>query len=137
MKQAEECLTRAIEIDPGAWMAYFLRGVARHRSGDPDGALADYDESIRLYPDLVNAYYNRMLLLEDRGDLDGAIRDQTARIRLEPTIVGHSLVRAQLHVKKGDRDGAIDDCESLMSRRDATPEDLAEARRILETLGHR
>ena len=52
-----------------------------------DGALADYDQAIRLNPAYVDAYNNRGVVRSDRGDADGAIADYDQAIRLNPEYV--------------------------------------------------
>ena len=44
--------------------AYNNRGLARAAKGDLRGALSDYDEAIRLQPNLAEAYYSRAAFLE-------------------------------------------------------------------------
>ena len=56
--------------------------------GDLDGAIADYDEAIRLNPQYVGVHNSRGLDEgQDRGDLDGAIADYDEAIRLNPPYV--------------------------------------------------
>ena len=41
-----------------AW-AYTNRGIAYRAKGQPDRAIADYDQAIRLNPNFAMAFYNR------------------------------------------------------------------------------
>jgi tetratricopeptide (TPR) repeat protein len=66
--------------------AHYDRGYARQSQGDLDGAIADYDQAIRLEPTYGDAYFNRGLARYDKGDFDGAIADydqpsRSSRIR--------------------------------------------------------
>lgn len=51
---------------------WFERGLARDK-GDLAGAIADYDEAIRLDPQYAEAYNNRGNVRYEQGDLAGAI----------------------------------------------------------------
>lgn len=68
-------------------LAYNNRGVALSQKGDRDGAIADYDQAIRLDPKLAGAYNGRGLAWSNKGDLDRAISDYDRAIRLAP---GHA-----------------------------------------------
>jgi tetratricopeptide (TPR) repeat protein len=57
-------------------VAFNNRGIARSGKGDLEGAIADYDEAIRLKPDYAAAFYNRGTARRDMGDIQGALQDQ-------------------------------------------------------------
>jgi tetratricopeptide (TPR) repeat protein len=53
--------------------------------GDADGALADYNEAIRLKPDFFLCYFNRGCVLgRFRGDHEGALQDLRKALELAP-----------------------------------------------------
>ena len=52
--------------------------------GDLEGAIADFDEAIRLDPDYAIAFYNRGIARGEAGDLEGAIADVEQGSRLAP-----------------------------------------------------
>ncbi len=64
------------------------RGVAYQKKADYDHAIADLDESIRLFADYAGAYANRAETFVKIGQFDRAIRDYTEAIRLQPAFVG-------------------------------------------------
>jgi len=66
--------------------AFEERGKARHRSGDYDGAIADYTRAIELDPKFSQAYYNLGLAKKHKGDMDGAIADYSTAIRFAPAL---------------------------------------------------
>ena len=93
---------------------YFERGVARHAT-DPDGAIADFSEAIRLNPEAPVSFYNRGTVRKSRGDLDGAISDYSQALLLNPLDTSTLLNRASAFAQKGavelamaDYDRAVD-----------------------------
>ena len=46
--------------------AYYNRGVARHKMGELEAALNDFNEAIRVDPDYAQAYYSRGSAKRDR-----------------------------------------------------------------------
>jgi len=57
---------------------------AQKLKGEPDRAIADLNEAIRLKPQDHCAFYNRALVWSDEGDNARAIADYSAAIRLNP-----------------------------------------------------
>jgi tetratricopeptide (TPR) repeat protein len=55
--------------------AYYNRGVNRYKLGDNQGAIADYDQVIRMNPNYAKAYYNRGIARAALGNNQGAIAD--------------------------------------------------------------
>src|ERR1700756_5394255 len=65
---------------------YGNRGAEYDDKGDPDLAIADYNEAIRLDPKIAEVYSNRCGALVNKGDNDRAIADCSEAIRLDPKI---------------------------------------------------
>jgi tetratricopeptide (TPR) repeat protein len=59
-----------------------LRGEAKLRKGDLNGAIADFSQAIRVNPQYGLAYRNRGNAKRKKGDLDGAIADYNQAIKL-------------------------------------------------------
>lgn len=83
-RQAIDAYSRALTVLPNYVLAYLGRGRARLAGGDPDGALADFNQGIsRLYawksvvsPQLHNdLYLDRARLELVRGDFTAALQD--------------------------------------------------------------
>jgi len=89
---------------------YSNRCWAYSDRGDPDRAIADCNDAIRLDPKLANAYLNRGKAYSDMGDFDRAISDYDQAIELNPksSMAYNNLCDAYLD--KGDNDRAIADC---------------------------
>ena len=96
---------------------YFYRGAAYYYKGDYDRAITDYDQAIRLQPDLAGAYYNRGLTYADKGDYDRAIADYDQAIRLRPDLAEAYYNRGNAYADKGDTDRAIADYDQAIQLR--------------------
>ena len=91
------------------------QGLAKQNLGDWDGAMADYNEAIRLDPNYSAAYDNRGNAKRQKGDLNGAMADINQAIRLNPKNAIAYFNRARVKEKKGDLDGAIADFNQAIS----------------------
>ena len=77
------------------------RGINAQCEGDLEGALQDFDEAIRLNPDLAMAFSNRSNIRGEQGDLEGAMRDCDEAIRIQPDCVAFNN-RGNARRAKGD-----------------------------------
>jgi tetratricopeptide (TPR) repeat protein len=89
-------------------MSYLLE-----RMGDKEGALAAYQQGIRLYREAIVLYPRRTKLrfllgkaLARAGDRPGAIAEFTETLRLTPTYTGVYPFLASLHLEDGNPDAA-------------------------------
>jgi protein O-mannosyl-transferase len=76
--------------------------------GQPDLALADYNQSIALKP-LASTYNSRGKLYFDQGKLQEALADYTEGIRLDPELGELYINRAAAYGTLGDLDRALAD----------------------------
>src|SRR5262252_8885046 len=95
---------------------YVKRGVERFGKNDLAGAIAEYDQAIRLDPKLAEAYLNRGKARRAAGDLDGAIADYEFMADLNPAMAlsNHDVTQAYLNrgyirSNRMDLDGALAD----------------------------
>jgi tetratricopeptide (TPR) repeat protein len=79
------------------------------KKSDNQGAIADYNEAIRLNPNDAVAYYNRGNAKSDLGDNQGAIADYNEAIRLNPNDAEAYYNRGVVKSDLGDNQGAIAD----------------------------
>ena len=91
------------------------QGLAKQNLGDWDGAMADYNQAIRLDPNYSAAYDNRGNVKRQQGDLNAAMADINQAIRLNPKNGLAYFNRAGVKEKKGDWDGAIADFNRAIS----------------------
>jgi len=73
----------ALRRKPGEALLHFNRAVALEDQGRPMEALAAYNVSLQLAPDLADAHYNAARLHEQLGDAKNAVRHFSAYRRLE------------------------------------------------------
>src|SRR5260370_40751151 len=59
---------RITVIDPLTAWAYTNRGIVRYRKGDTSGAIADFDQAIRISPGLAATYLARGVARRKNGD---------------------------------------------------------------------
>ena len=95
-------------------VAYKNRGHAYYNKKDYDGAIADYNEAIRLDPSQVLtyhvvAYVNRARIYSDKKDYDRAIADYGEAIKLDPKLVTAFNLRGLAYLNKRDLDSALAD----------------------------
>lgn len=94
--------------------AYDNRGVAYRAKDDPDRAIADHSEALRLDPLYTNAYVNRGRALLDKQEIGRAIADFTDAIRLEPQFAAAYDARSSAYEQSADFVRAIDDYNQLL-----------------------
>ncbi len=87
---------------------YFERALVAQNKGNLTAALADYDQAIRLNPQLVEAFSNRGVIRKSKGNLEGAIDDYDEAIRLDPLhAAAYYNNRGVARKAQGDLVGAI------------------------------
>jgi tetratricopeptide (TPR) repeat protein len=97
----------AIRLYPDYAEAFRNRGIARHSSGDVDGALEDYNKAIWLKADDFHAYNNRGVIRAKKGDIAGAQEDYDKAIRLKLDFAKPLLKKGIESRRSGQLDKAI------------------------------
>jgi len=67
--------TRAIEIDPGYYYAYYNRARVYYESGELESSIAEYSKAIDLNPENVYWTIERGLIYLELGEREKAILD--------------------------------------------------------------
>ena len=100
LAEAEADMDRALSLDPGRSEDWLYRGTIRRLRGNPEGALRDDDEAVRL------GLSQRGLLLEQHGDHSSAMADLRRATALElataETWANLSLTDAGARLERGD-----------------------------------
>jgi tetratricopeptide (TPR) repeat protein len=98
---------QAIKLDPNnakgaAATAWNLKGRAQFMHGDVDGAIAAYDEAVRLNPKFAFAHQNRGDAFKDKGEYARAIENYDRAIDLQLTEPQIYASRGLMHFYSGD-----------------------------------
>src|SRR5262249_885700 len=81
-------------------------GVSRSAKGQPDRAIADNDQAIRLDPNFAVAFYNRGIACYFQKDFDRAIADYDQAIQFKANNVHAYNNRGSAKRAKGDSAGS-------------------------------
>lgn len=95
---------------------YINRGLARYHNQDIRGALADYDQAVRVSPKDPVALYNRALLKHEVSDLIGALEDFKGVLLVQPDNLSVRYNIALLQHELGNYTEAIKGYDYLLRR---------------------
>ncbi|MEK0181955.1 tetratricopeptide repeat protein [Microcoleus anatoxicus] len=93
---------------------FFIQGEDKYKKGDYQGAVADYNQALRINPNYAEAYFSRGLARSDLGDKQGAIADYNEALRINPNDVIAYYNRGVARYKLGDKQGAIADYDQAL-----------------------
>jgi tetratricopeptide (TPR) repeat protein len=101
---------------------HFEEGVARHQSGDLNGAIESYGKAVEIDPKFVAAFHFRGKAYSGLGDAKAAISEQTKAIRIEPKFAEALMDRGILMRDTGNFDGSISDFSRVikLNKKDAS-----------------
>jgi tetratricopeptide (TPR) repeat protein len=100
-------------------VAYLNRGHWKHRQGNYNAAIADFDRAISIDPNFVGCYDFKADALMAQGDIDAAIATYDQAIRVDPNYAGAYYSRGLAYEKKGDIARARESYRAVL----ATPEE--------------
>ncbi len=84
LSAAAALYSRAIELNPQMFQAYFSRGLINLRAGDASGALADFEQTVRMAPEFAQAFLQRGLARDQLGNAAGAHKDFDRAAKMDP-----------------------------------------------------
>jgi lipoprotein NlpI len=97
------------------------QGIASGIKGDLNGALAFFNQAIKIDPKFAPAYQNRGYALSLQNNPDAAITDYDQAIQLDPKYVDAYYNRGTAKGQKGDFDGAIADFNHVLELQPQSP----------------
>jgi serine/threonine-protein kinase len=111
--------------------AYLDRGTCYLRLKQPQAALRDFDEGLRLNPKFAPGYVRRGQAYTSMEQYDLALRDFSHALELQPNLAGAFLARGLLRMKLDDYQAALGDLNRAV---DAAPRmiDAYRARALAE-----
>ena len=89
--------------------AHVSSGIEKQKTGDYDGAIADFDHAIEIDPQNVGAFVNRAICKQAKDDHLGAIADWDRALELKPDDGGWYVNRGIVKETIADYDGALAD----------------------------
>jgi tetratricopeptide (TPR) repeat protein len=111
---------RARELHPTA-SAWTNLGAAKLARGDHNGAVAAFNEALRLNPSFAVAYDARGMARQDVGDLAGAMADFTEALRNDSNLENSYQFRGFVALRLGKWQLAVDDLSEFIRRRPVYP----------------
>ncbi len=137
-KHGEKAIKFALQpLKPSPELAgqHSSQGMALYKRGDVEGAIAEFQEAIRLYPYDAMIHSNLGLALQKKGDRDGAIAQYREAIRLKPPVkqnlvMVHNNLAVALYLK-GDWQGAANEFHEIIQLK---PEDATAHRNLARAL---
>ncbi|GAA6616065.1 tetratricopeptide repeat protein [Scytonema sp. NUACC26] len=93
---------------------FYQRGEEKAKKGDYQGAIAEFNQFLRLNPRGFKAYYGRGLARQKLGDNKGAMADLDLYLQFYPNDAEAHYHRGLLRLELGDYQGAITDYSHVM-----------------------
>ncbi len=118
-EEAEEDFTKAIEGAEGFVVAYMGRAYARYmnsfsreemrKEGEIRGAMSDYDEALKLNPNLVYAWFNKGNIYYGLRDYTSALQCYNEALKIDPEFGQAYFNRGLSYLQSGNRAQAFSD----------------------------
>jgi tetratricopeptide (TPR) repeat protein len=102
-------------------MAYFNRAITRYDLRDPDGAIADFAQVLRLNPNDVIALNNRGLIWVEKKQYQRAFDDFDHALSSDPTQFAARCNRGWLWMNQGQLEPAIADFDQAIQAEPNSP----------------
>jgi tetratricopeptide (TPR) repeat protein len=108
-KNSITIFTHTLQVTKNNFFAHNQRGADYDKLGQYQLAIEDYNEAIRLKPDLAETYNRRGNVYDKLGQYQLSIKDYNEAIRLKPDLVGAYNNRGNVYDKLGQYQLAIED----------------------------
>jgi tetratricopeptide (TPR) repeat protein len=118
--EAIKILTHALSKNVALAKIYSIRAIAKRRSGDLAGSVADLDNAIEIEPNNPDFFSERGVSKHLMNKNSLAMLDFNIAIEIEPDYSYRYSSRAYIRAKMGDTEGAITDYEKAI---ELDPED--------------
>ncbi len=112
-KKSLELFNLDLKIDKNNPKLYLLRGIAKIKCADDQGALEDFSLSIQKGLNNNSALFNRALTYASISKFNSAIRDFSRVIEIDPTDTSAYLRRSSCKHYLEDFDGALKDLRKV------------------------
>ncbi len=94
---------------------YVKKGIAQYSAGDIDGAIASYNEGIRIAPSVAVLYLNRAKAYLYKPNFQAAIADANKALELKVSKADDTYtIRGTAKAGLGDYDSALADCNRAL-----------------------
>jgi serine/threonine protein kinase/Flp pilus assembly protein TadD len=124
VRQAEIDRQKGLQVRPSDEVSWVVRGIARLAGDDAAGAVADFDEALKLNPRSREALQNKAhVLAEKLGRTTEAIAVLDKEVATYPDDALARAGRGVLLARQGKRRAALDDAEAAL-RLDTEPSTL-------------
>ena len=100
---------------------FFDRGMVQSKAGDPERAIRDFTDAIRLDPNFSDAFLQRGNMRFKNGSPELAIDDFRNAIQVEPRNAAAFKARGMALLYKGDEKGALEDLTRSIQIAEAEP----------------
>jgi len=106
--------TKAIEIDPQAYIAYLNRGMVYAQQGDLDKAAADTEEALLIKPFLPEGLDVHGYILYQKKEYAGALRDLNRSVDMDPDRPDTYHHRGLVYAATGEVERALEDFDRTL-----------------------
>lgn len=108
-KAAEDCLRRALELDPRDFHGYQLNAVVQLALGRPDSAETAARRAVELDPAAPARYVDLAGLLMLTGNFEASVLELKAALELDPRLAEARLLIPFVHLLAGRHDTFVDE----------------------------
>ena len=133
LAEAESYYSRALDLNPHMFQAFFSRGLIHLRAGNTASALADFEQTVRIAPGFAQAFMLRGLAREQLGKLAEAHQDFDRAAKMDPRDPAALYHCARTLESEDDQDRALQLYRDALRYR-PTPELSASIRKNMSAL---